>query len=257
MVIYTYLYQNRNEKRKELKMKVTSTKDHGVDKIKMLIYGPAGSGKTSLARTLPNHERCLIVSAEAGLLSISDTDIDLIDITTDDDGNAVAKTDRIKRLGEVFTFLATGEAKSKYDWVFIDSLTELSDALIDQLNAEYPDKKDSLVMYGENSKRMKALVKSFRDMPHYNVVFTALPAVDKDQDGVRFTTIQMVGKIAEKLPAMFDEVFYLHVDSDGQRGLVTSTPSDSKMPAKDRSGKLEKLEKADLAYIASKIKGEL
>ena len=177
-----------------------------------------------------------------------------MDITTDDEGRVIKKEDRIKRLGDAYAYLMTPEANEKYDWVFVDSLSELSQAMMDQLNTEFPDRKDSLVMYGENSKRMRSLVKSFRDLPNYNVVFTALSDIDKDENGARFTTVQMVGSISKQLPAFFDEVFYLYANEDGERALLTT--GDSKVIAKDRSGKLDRIEKPNLAMVASKIKGE-
>ena len=90
------------------------------------------------------------------------------------------------------------KCKNKYKWIFIDSLTEISQNLMEQLYLEFPERKDSLVMYGENGKRMRSLIKSFRDIPYYNVVMTALSAVDKDENNVRITGVSMVGNISEK-----------------------------------------------------------
>jgi len=53
------------------------TRDLAKNGVKILVYGQAGSGKTSLIRTLPNP---LVLSAEAGLLSIQDADLPYIEI---------------------------------------------------------------------------------------------------------------------------------------------------------------------------------
>ena len=46
---------------------------------KVLVYGMAGAGKTSLAKTAPG--KVLVISAEAGLLSIKDaTNVDAIEV---------------------------------------------------------------------------------------------------------------------------------------------------------------------------------
>ena len=42
--------------------------------IKVLIYGPAGAGKTVFCTTAPDGENTLIISAEGGLLSIQHAD---------------------------------------------------------------------------------------------------------------------------------------------------------------------------------------
>jgi phage nucleotide-binding protein len=233
-------------------MKIQNTMNYSSNKLKILIYGESGVGKTSLAKTIT--DKTLIISAEAGLLSLNDSNIDVIDITQDNDGKPILKEKRIQRLVEAYQYLLTDECKKKYQWIFIDSLTEISQAMIDSLNVEFPERKDSLVLYGENSKRMNSLIKSFRDIPFYNVVFTALPEIDKDENGFRFTTVQMVGSIAKKLPAFFDEVFYLFINDEAER-LLLCEKSD-KVIAKDRSGKLDRLEKPNLAQIARKIKGE-
>jgi hypothetical protein len=233
-------------------MNITSTYNSGATSLKMVIFGESGVGKTTLASTLK--EPTLVISAEAGLLSLAHAKIDVIDISMNDQGAILAPELRIARLGEVYTYLITPEARAKYKWIFIDSITEISQNLVAQLQKEFPDRKDSLVLYGENAKRMKSLVKSFRDLPYYNVVFTALSSVEKDENGQRFTGIDVIGKLSSTLPSYFDEVFYLHSDGEGKRTLVTE--KSEKLVAKDRSGKLNKLEPADLSVIVSKIRGE-
>ena len=47
--------------------------------VKMLVYGNAGSGKTSLIPTLPNP---IVLSAEGGLLSIQAADVPFIEINS-------------------------------------------------------------------------------------------------------------------------------------------------------------------------------
>ncbi len=235
-------------------MKINNTKNYSEDKLKILVYGEPGVGKTTLARTIG--EPTLIISAEGGLLSLNDSEIDFIDISLDDEGKQIPKEKRITRLGAVYQYLLTDECKNKYKWIFIDSLTEVSQNLIEQLNQEFPERKDSLVMYGENSKRLRSLIKSFRDLSFYNVVFTALSEVEKDENNMRITTVSLVGGLASKVPAFFDEVFNLvaSVDPDGKERRILVTGKTDKNIAKDRSGKLNKFEEANLAVIASKIR---
>jgi len=64
---------NRKQERK--RMTLQSINNGSVDKIKVLVIGPAGIGKTSLARTTATPEgeqKVCVLSAESGLLSIRD-----------------------------------------------------------------------------------------------------------------------------------------------------------------------------------------
>lgn len=236
--------------KKEITMLIESTKSQNHDSLKMLIYGEPGNGKTFLVKSI--QEPTLIISAEGGTLSISDAEIDMINIAKDNHGNLIPEEKRIARLGEVYAYLLTDECKAKYKWIYIDSLSEISQNLVKQLNLEFPDRKDSLVLYGENSKRMRSLVKSFRDIPFYNIVFTALASAEKDENNQRYLGISMIGKIGSELPAMFDEVLYLYKNDD-ERMLITS--KSEKLIAKDRSGKLNKQEPANLQVVINKIRG--
>ena len=234
-------------------MKVNNTRNYSSNALKILIIGPSGSGKTSLAKT--TGEKTLVISAESGLLCLNESDIDIVDITSDDTGALISKEKRITRLGEVYRYLLEDETKKKYKWIFIDSLSEISQNLVEQLQVEFPERKDSLVLYGENAKRMRSIIKSFRDLPYYNVVMVALSETDKDENNIRFTGPSVIGKISNQLPAYFDEVFYLHVDrnEEGQTVRRLVTEGSERLAAKDRSGKLAKFEEPNLSSISKKI----
>lgn len=236
-------------------MKITTTDGVGQNELKILVYGESGSGKTSLAKTIG--EPTLIISAEAGLLPLRGHKIDVIDITRDDDDKLIPKELRMKKLSQAYQHLLTKEAQDKYKWVFIDSLSELSQNLLEALQLEFPERNQTLPMYGELNKRTRSLVKSFRDLPAFNVVFTALSEVDKDETGVRVIQPTMIGKFANQLPALMDEVFYLHVEKNEETGdtkRVLVTQKNDRLIAKDRSGVLSKIEDANLSLITKKIR---
>jgi hypothetical protein len=236
-------------------MLVQSTENFGVDRLKCLVIAPAGHGKTTLAKT--TGESTIVISAEAGLLVLKDHKIAVLDITTDDKQQMIPKERRIARLFEAYKYLCSKEAQELYKWVVVDSLTEIGQNLVEQLQAEYPDRKDALVMWGEYNKQMRSLIKAFRDLPYYNVLMTALSEREKDEHGQFSTGVSLNGKISQQLPAYFDEVFYLDVFEDPttkerQRRLLTQ-PTGS-IVAKDRSSKLDQYEPADIALIAAKIR---
>jgi phage nucleotide-binding protein len=233
-------------------MKIRSTKDSKATTVKALVYGPAGIGKTTLAGTLKS--RTLIISAESGLLSLQNKEIDVIDLSLDDNDKPLPKSERIAKLRKIYQWLTTDEVMKKYKAVFIDSLTEINMNMLEYLQTQFPDRKDSLVMYGELSKNMRALITLFRDLPHYDVIFTALAETEKDENGFRFQTVQLVGSFASRITGYFDEVFYMTHSLDGERVLLTQKTD--RIIAKDRSGKLSTEEKPDLGIVLEKILSE-
>jgi hypothetical protein len=232
-------------------MKVSNTSEINSTFIKMLVFAPSGAGKTSLAKTVTNPKDILVISAESGLLSLAGSGIDFVDITRDDKDLPISPEERIKKLKSVYDFLALG---TSYKWVMLDSITEISQIMVTALQKEFPDRKDSLVLWSENAKRMRAVIKNFRDLPKYNVVMTSLVDIDKDENNKRFTVPDVAGGLKREIQAFFDEVFYLHSDENGVRNFVTyQTPT---MNCKDRSGKLDKMEPASLDVVYKKIKGD-
>lgn len=223
-------------------------RDHGV---KCILYGSSGIGKTSQIKTLvAEGYKVLVISAESGLLSLAGTKVDMIDISTNDKGEAVAPSKRFERLLEVYKFLH--QTKHAYDTIVLDSLTELNSCLLEALREKYTDPKDTLKMFGDNSVVMQKMIKAFRDLD-LNVVLIALASAEKDDLGRRFTTIDVVGKVANAIPPLFDEVLYMYSDDKGTRNILTNQTD--KVIAKDRSGKLAMTEEANLGKIFKKIKG--
>ncbi len=246
-------------------MQIQNTRDLGSDGIKIVVAGEAGNGKTTLARTLAEGlkgERICIISAEAGLLSLRGADIDVLDLLKDDKGEPVPKEKRIDRLGEAYQWLILPEQTAKYKWIFIDSLSELNQNMLERLESdeEFKGPKNTIKKYGELATRMRGMCKTFRDIPNYNVVFTALVKTSTDSDQKTTLSIDMAGAFADKLPALFDQIFYLAVmpEIDEKTGrnkrVLLSQKTDKVVFPKDRSGALDRTEPADLALIAKKIR---
>ncbi len=214
-------------------MEVQNTKTPNTMKPSMVIIGAAGVGKTTLAKTLKG--KTIIISAESGLLSLQGNDIDYISISS------------INDLRETIAFL---NKENDYENLFIDSLTEISRIVLDEMQAEFPDKSDSLKMFGKYSQIMRKVIITFRDFEQYNVIMTALPKVDKDETNRRFITADLTGKVANQLPAYFDLVMHYDFIEDER---TLRTMSNERIIAKDRSGKLNEFEKPDLQLILNKI----
>lgn len=218
------------------------------DRFTALIIGEAKIGKTSLIRTIPTDENVCVLSAESGLLCIRDL-VKAKQVTGYEIGS-------FADMRESFQLLMTDKFKEHYKWIFIDSLTEISSRCVEAMKAKYPNKADSFPMWGEYNDLMTQMIKGFRDIAHYNVIFTCLPSIEKDENNKRYVGPNISGSgLKERLTSYFDEVFYMTTQkgANGTEERVFITQPWGRYPAGDRSGALELIEQPNLAAIKSKI----
>lgn len=205
----------------------------------VLVYGPAGAGKTTLAATTPDPERTIVLSAEGGTLSIADSGVQAVDIA------------EVYDLRKTVAWLKKNP--EHFDWVVLDSVSEIAEVVLAE---EMAKTKDGRRAYGEMATLMIAMLKALRDLKANVLVIAA--SKTRDDDGALIQAPDTPGnKLAERLPYLFDEVLYYHVarDQDGEIKRALLTSHDGKRVAKDRSGKLEQWERPDLAALAAKIHG--
>jgi len=208
--------------------------------VKLLVYGQAGAGKTSLIKTLPSP---IVLSAEGGLLSIRDADLPYIEI------------DSMGTLQEAYQWLLESEEASGFQSVAIDSISEVAEVV---LNSEKKNNKDPRAAYGEMQEQMADIIRAFRDIPNRHVYMSAKLEKMKDEMGSILYAPSMPGnKTGQALPYFFDEVLALRVEKDpeGATHRAIMCDSDGLWQAKDRSGKLDTWEAPDLGAIINKIMG--
>lgn len=208
--------------------------------VKLLVYGQAGAGKTSLIQTLPQP---MVLSSEGGLLSIQDADLPYIEI------NSMAT------LMEAYKWLTESAEAVDFKSVAIDSISEIAEVV---LNAEKKASKDPRQAYGAMQEQMADIIRAFRDLPDRHVYMSAKLEKTQDEMGRVLYSPSMPGnKTGQALPYFFDEVLALRVEKDAegntQRALMCD--SDGLWLAKDRSGKLDTWEAPDLSAIIAKIGG--
>lgn len=218
-------------------IELQNTSDVSTTYIKMLVYGQAGAGKTTLIKTLPNP---IICSAEGGLLSIKNADLPFLKVGSMED------------LREAYLWLV--DNGSKYESVALDSISEIAEVV---LNYEKKQAKDPRQAYGAMQEQMTDLIRAFRDLPMH-VYMTAKLEKMADETGKILYAPSMPGnKTGQQLPYFFDELLALRVekDSDGNSWRGLKCHADASWQAKDRSGALEEWEEPDLGKLIKKIGG--
>jgi phage nucleotide-binding protein len=230
-------------------MQFKSTKELSNKRVAGLIVGESGIGKTSLAKTLPvPHQRVLIGSAESGLLCLQGTDIPVFEIDP---------TDAFGSIGALYEYLQTDEAKERFDYIMIDSLTEISQLILANLKEDpkLADPKNAFPLWNKYAEQMIKLVKVFRDMNDYSVFFTCLTKQEKD-GMMMVDELNVQGStLKDSLKSYFDLVLHYKIFTDAEgvkHRVLISDMSESRL-SKDRSGKLEAFEQADLSAIINKI----
>ena len=206
--------------------------------VKLLVYGAAGAGKTSLIPSLPE---VVVLSAEGGLLSIQGADVPYIGIATMAD------------LNEAYQWLVESGEAAQFQSVALDSISEIAEVV---LASEKKATKDPRQAYGAMQEQMGELIRSFRDLPGRHVYMTAKLEKSQDEMGRILYSPSMPGnKTGQALPYFFDEVLALRVekDADGVTQRALMCDSDGLWLAKDRSGRLDAWEAPDLGAVIRKI----
>lgn len=216
-------------------------------RLRILIHGQSGAGKTWLARTVPDVARCLLIAIEPGELSLADVDMPMVRLGSPSD------------LAEVCRMLGTEKNRTKFDWVFVDSISAFADNLLDE---ELTRNKDPRAAYGEMQRKVIGAVReSLGTLPQHVVCTCRQERVNLD--GKQVLVPGMPGQaLTHKAPIAheFDAVWSLIVrpGRDGeaaQRWLITDPAADPSVLAKTRDpfGRVAAWEAPDIGAIAARL----
>lgn len=175
--------------------------------MKVLLYGPAGYGKTTLLATAmedPRLSPILVLDYEGGTSVLGGTKVKVFDVKGWDDFN------------QIYAILASGDHPFKT--IAIDSMTEAHMAsLLGRLDVNTRNRKDPDALdmndYGIALTQTRRLLRTFRDLP-YHFIATALSqdVVDPREGSIKKPNLQ--GRLADEAQGIFDIVAYLSRDVD-------------------------------------------
>lgn len=223
-----------------MQVQIKSTQGYGAKEgVKLLVYSPAGYGKTTLCATAPSP---VILSAESGLLSLRKYNIPYIEI------NSIADLRNAYQWAK-----SSQEARSNFRTICIDSISEIAETVLEHQKSK---NKDGRMAYGEMIDEMNKVIKEFRDLSGYHIYMSCKQERLKNEaTGVIMNVPAMPGqKLGQNLPYLPDEVLQLDIEGQGAQAFrFLRCQPDFMNTAKDRSGALSPMEEPHLGKIIDKI----
>ena len=225
--------------------------------VKLAVYGGSGVGKTTqiaaIVGSLGENDKLLIITAEHGLLTLRQEGLGILD----DPRVLVAEVATVGETKEAVDFAKV--TSNGIVWVVVDSVSNIADR---ELRAMLQAKPDPRQAYGEVMTRVPAILWGLVDVARLNVLFIFQELRDERNEGttktpdmVAYYGPQVPSKaLQQAMPFVFDAVLRMEILPNGERRFRTAKTNT--IVAKDRSGKLDQFEPADLAAVVAKIQGE-
>lgn len=186
-------------------------------KVKALLYGDSGAGKTHTASTAPRP--CYLLTEANGLPTIKAANSDAVVVQAND-------MDTVRSFFKA-AMDGTLAKETGCQTIVLDSLTELQRMLRDEIVASRKGQPGgeafSLQDWGTLTDRMRKLVRTVRDLP-FHVVCIALAASENDEaTGQRYTQPAFDGrKLPNEIAGYFSLVGYVYRErSKAEDGTVT------------------------------------
>ena len=184
-------------------------------KVRVLVYGESGSGKTTFASTFPN---VLFIDSDRGGRTLKQKHIPFIPL--------VRERGVYKKLIQSLIKLKTEPTVGDYklETLVIDGITSLAEIFLYEI-MRFPDKpgrkpKDPLIEkpdwddYSMLGSRLLMLHVQLADMP-FNVVVTGLPMLEKDEvTGGFIGKVNVIGGFRNSIAKHYDEVYFLTMQSN-------------------------------------------
>lgn len=224
--------------------------DYSLLGLKILMYGPPGSGKTWFIGTMPG---VYIVSLDKGLIGLR-----LAGVVADG-----CTVDTFDELQQVVSEIAAGTRAPKAKAIALDHLSAVTDLAVTSVKMKTGKKAMDRSTWGTVADYVRMLTKQFADIADIRNVHVCVAAHEKIEKneiiGSVLGTPDTVGKFAMSVGGLFDLYLYSRQEVGWEAGkqvesFTVNTVDYQEFKAKDRTGVLETTEPNDFPIIYAKIK---
>jgi hypothetical protein len=253
-------------------------------KVSIALFGPYGIGKTSLVRSL-DPEHTLFLDCEAGMLPVRDwpgRSVSIRDYSAAMDLFClIGGADPAANAADPFSAAHHGHVTSVYreldltgiTTLFLDSLSEATRLCLvwaqnqPQAFSERTGRPDLRTAYGVMAKEMTRALRHLQHAPAHTTIFVGGLQNAPDSPG-RWEPQLEGSKVGRELPFITDQVVtfdlfdwskeadWQHAPGSGAvRAFCCRSPNPWRLPAKDRSGRLDLIEEPHLGRLIEKITG--
>ena len=233
--------------------------------VKVLVYGPAGIGKTVLCATLP--QPIVFINSESGLLSLRADNLTRVFVANGmDEATAKARAEGAVKspviavknglqLRAAHAWLSDPKNSHLFKSIAWDSASDTAEVILNIAKKTKPDPRQA---YGDTAEIISDYFKKFQQISGKHVCITA--KMSTLQDGVSGSIINgpdFPGKqLGPSSPYWLDECFVLRSGTDPATQKTfryLQTQPDQSYTAKDRSGSLDAFEIPDLSALFQKM----
>lgn len=257
------------------------------ENVSLLLIGASGVGKTSQIKKLKEAGfNPLVIDGEAGLLSVKDVEFDSINIRSTALKCGITPWQLIRNIAVLFAganpasrpdelygkshyelskrLLGDVELYDKYDCLFFDSLSEFArDAFAWSLQQKEcvtsNGSTDTRKAYGICAEELINLMRQLQHVSKKDVILSGGLIEEVVGLDTKYKMLLIGNKAPLEIPYIFDQVCTMisgkNDDGETKRVFITNQANEFGYPAKDRSGKLDELEPANIATVINKIKG--